>query len=172
MQALFMGWLKDPEHVTFAQLRAAMVSHRSYAPYSGDLDQAAELVGKKEFDAARKRIQEGFPNLLLSPRAHFLLAMIARELGSEQDEKLEGYLAFRCIEGILSTGDGTRDKPFQVLRTTDEYDVMMAKQKQMTGQALIHDGSRHFDRITFDDESEYWFDITDSYTRLASQFVE
>ena len=75
-------------------------------------------------------------------------------------------VAATCCEGILATGDGTKEKPYLVTRTSDEYDILQYLDKQFGGQALVSDGDRNFDVMTCSDGTELWFDITDPFKKL------
>ena len=67
--------------------------------------------------------------------------------------------AKKCIRGILSTGDGTADKPYQVTRVSDEYDVLGHLGILPQGQSLTLKNGKAFDRLQCGG-SELWFDVT------------
>jgi hypothetical protein len=129
-----------------------------------------ELLDQGRYGDARTRLSESMPNLLLSPRAHLVLALIAEKTGDEKGSQMERYIASSCAEGILATGDGSKGSPYVVLRTSDEHDVVQYLGKEFTRQALINEEARHYDVITCADGSELWFDITIPYNRLQQTF--
>jgi hypothetical protein len=106
-------------------------------------------------------------NLMLSPRAHQLLGFLHHKLGDEQRANMEMMIGIVCVEGILTTGDGSQESPYLVLRTSDEYDVLEHFEKQLQQQSLLHRDGRNFDRIECTDGTTYWFDITDAYNQLG-----
>ena len=107
------------------------------------------------------------PNLLLSPLAHLLLSAALKEEGNEKAADLERFICFRCVDGIGLTGDGTRARPYLVLRTSDEYDMLNAQGKQFASQHLVHEGGKSYDRMVCADDSELWFDVTDMMAAMA-----
>ena len=109
------------------------------------------------------------PNLLLSPRAHLCAAMIAESEGDEERRRMEGAVAYACVQGILSTGDGTKQRPYVVTRTSDEYDVLQFLGKELESQSLLEEEDRHYDQLRCKDGSEMWFDVTDPLGRLGNQ---
>lgn len=72
-----------------------------------------------------------------------------------------------CIDCILSTGDGSKDQPYLVLRTSDEYDVLEHLDKKVKQQSLTGNGEKRFDVLECEDGSEYWFDVTDALNSLT-----
>jgi hypothetical protein len=55
---------------------------------------------------------------------HKFLAFAYGKQGGKDAARIEYQLANLCLEGILSTGTGTEDKPYLVLHVEDEYDVL------------------------------------------------
>jgi hypothetical protein len=172
VQELFAQFLEAPGAETFQAVRSAVVASEAYEPYSRELDAANECIKAGKWEDARERLLDAMPNLLLSPTAHLMISYVADKLGDEKSRDFEGYIAHCCMEGILSTGDGSADHPYLVMRTGDEYDVLRYLEKEMQSQSLIESGDRHLDRLVCADGSEYWFDITDAYDHLAAQFEE
>jgi hypothetical protein len=170
MQELFLEFLKNPTGDTFRAIRAEVVKHEKYDGYSHDLDEMRRAFNVKRYDDIRTIFGSVQPNLLLSPEAHFLLSLAARELGDTKGAQIEQYVSFRCIDGILATGDGTEEKAYHVLRASDEYDLLNILKKQVLSQHLIHtDNRRSFDKMVCTDKSEVWFDITDLFETMAQR---
>ena len=107
-----------------------------------------------------------FPNLLLSPRLHLLAGLAERKLGNDENADTELAISRQCLAGILSTGDGSQQSPFLVLRTSDIYDVLDHLNKEPQTQSLVHRGERSFDVMRCQDDSEYWFDISEPFQKL------
>jgi hypothetical protein len=168
MQELFLEFLKNPTADTFRAIRAEVVKHEKYDGYSRDLDEMRQAFNQKRFADIRTVFGNAQPNLLLSPEAHFLLSLAARELGDTKGAQIEQYVSFRCIDGILATGDGTEEKAYVVLRTSDEYDLLNILKKQVQSQHLVHsDNGRSYDKMVCSDKSEVWFDITDLFDAMT-----
>src|SRR4051794_30704824 len=124
MRDEFLEFLREPSQVNFLAVRMMLLTHEAYQPYSDDLDRIHDLYNQQKFEEANSLCKESFPNLLLSPRAHLLLALTAQKLGKEEEAEMEYFIFERCLEGIVGTGNGTEQKPYLVLRTSDEYDLL------------------------------------------------
>ena len=169
MRDLFAAFLDDPTRERFLAVRQALVADPAYDPYSTDLDDAENLFTEKQYAAAHRRLSDAMPNLLLSPRAHLIASLAARELDDTKAHEFENFVCFRCLDGLLATGDGGEDQPFLVLRTSDIYDVLLHQQKELAQQSLVQKGGRSYDHMTCTDGTELWFDVTDAYERLRQQ---
>jgi hypothetical protein len=173
MNELFIAFLQSPSPDTYRAIRDAVVAHEKYNGYSNDLDQMREAFDAGSYAEFRTLFGEAQPNLLLSPEAHFLLSLTARELGDSDGADAEKFICFSCVEGILGSGDGTRESPYEILRISDEYDVLRFQGKRMQTQSLVHgDDGCSYDQMACDDGSEVWFDITDLYKTLGRQFPQ
>jgi len=166
VQKLFLKLVEEASAANYLAVCDAISSHTSYAPYSDELARVEDLFSENKLEEARSCIFGAFPNLLVSPRAHWALAAIANRLKDDRGRSMEQWIAARCVEGVLATGEGTREKPYVVLRTSDEYDVLQFRGKKFVSQALQEFNDKCFDAISCEDGSELWFDITRAYAML------
>ena len=166
MKDEFLKFLRDPNPASFLTVRKGIVEHPNYKPYSEELEELEEFIDAEDYDAVLALSPTMLPNLMLSPRLHLMLAYTHRRLGDTQSADMESAVARACVEGILMTGRGTKQEPWLVTRTSDEYDVLMFIDRKMETQALVHDGDRVLDCLTGEDGKESWFDITDAYKSL------
>jgi hypothetical protein len=148
---LFLAFLKDPGPETFRAVRTAVVEGPEFNP----------------FEEIRPRFQEALPTLLLSPRAHLLMAWAAHKRGQTDEEEMERAICSACVHGILSTGDGSLEKPFLVTTTSDEYTVLELRGLTSSTQTLMHEGDRHLDRQQCSDGTVLYFDVTDLFAVLG-----
>jgi hypothetical protein len=165
-------FFQSPSRETYLALRELIISSDAYDPYSDEVEAAGALCEYKKTEEARDAMQKAMGNLMLSPRAHYLLGFLHSKLGNDQAAQMECAIAQACIEGILSTGDGTPHNPFIVVRTSDEYDVLEHFGKEMKKQALSEAGDKHFDVIECKDGAEFWFDISDAIGQLRKRYPE
>ncbi|TWT38614.1 hypothetical protein [Blastopirellula retiformator] len=169
MQELFLSLLKEPSRERYLELRKEIMQRENFAPYSDDLRRAEELLGEEKFDEAAEVIFHSMPNLLLSPSAHMLVGFVFEQQGRAEDAELERNIALLCCEAITLTGAGTEAEPYQVMRTSDEYDVLRFLGKEFTGQGLVEKNGRHYDALKCEDGEELWFEITDMYAMLSQK---
>ena len=164
MDQQFVHFLKHPDPENFLALRNALLAQRGFDPYSTELRGVDSLLQEKRSAEAESVLRSAMsPNHLISPGAHLRLSIAYQQLGREEEAQRERAIGMRCLEGILSTGDGTSTHPFLVTRTSDEYDIVLAQGQRFAQQSLIRDGTRHLDRITTESEAEYYFDVTDIF---------
>ena len=167
-----MQFLQSGTKESFLAMRAALVGAETYAPYDDGLDSINSLMQAQKYAEAKDRIAQSMPDLLLSPQAHLMNSFILGKEGNEKGAEMEMAIARSCVDGILSTGDGTEASPYLVTRSSDVYDVLQFLQKEPSGQGLIHEGGRSFDRMECADGSVLWFDITDSFKTLEKKFSD
>jgi hypothetical protein len=167
MDQLFVGYLQDPAPENFLALRTALMETVGFDPYSRDLSQAEHLFLADRFEEAEQELRQKIrPNHLLSPGAHLKLALVYQRLGRAAEMERERAIAIRCLEGILSTGDGTLERPYQVTRTSDEYDVLAASDLTWSSQTLRRVGGRRIDVVKTREGREICFDVTDIFLLL------
>lgn len=166
MNNAFLAYLEKPKLDSFLAVRKQVLEHPSYAPYSEELEELSELVDAEDYEGVLLRLPSVLPNLMLSPRLHLMLAYTHRRLGDNESADMESAVARTCIEGILMTGRGTEEEPWLVLRTSDEYDVLMFIDQRVDEQELIEKNDRMLDRLTCESGKVLWFDITVAYERL------
>ena len=73
------------------------------------------------------------------------------------------------LQGLLTTGDGTRGNPYVVCHAADEHDVVAALGHEAAGQSLVEHEGRLCDVLVCSDGREVWFDVTDLLVRRAAR---
>ena len=161
----FLAFLNKPSADGFEILRQQVAASDRYAPYSNELDMLMAALCAGEPQAAIDLFWRSFPNLLLSPLAHFILSQAYLDLKREDEAEGEKAMGRLIMKSILATGKGTKKKPYSVMMISDEDDVLGALRKQAGAQFLIMDDSRVLDLRSCLDGSEIYFDITLMYGR-------
>lgn len=169
MRELFASLMSKPTRETYLELRRQLIDSEHYDPYSKDLQNAEESLGAGNLEKAEQTLRSGMPNLLLSPTAHLLLSFILHKQGDEQGAEMERYIGMACSEAMTQSGDGTQENPYQVLRTSDEYDLLRYLEKEFASQGLVEKNGRFYDSMTCRDGEEIWFEITEMYAKLAQK---
>lgn len=163
---LFTRFLGEPTRENYVAVFDVLTGSPEYDPYSDDLEGLSDLIDRGKFAEAVERGYELMPKWLLSPRVHLLVSMAHGRAGDPKGAEMERMIAFRCVEGIESTGDGSEASPYLVTSTADEYDVLGARGKKPAGQALHERGDRRFDVMSCESGEEVWFEITRVYGQL------
>jgi hypothetical protein len=160
----FLDFLQNPTGESYIRLADLMAKSPDYDPYSNEIRSLEHLIETQQFAEIMKQIPEIMSRWVLNPRIHMIGSMAASRMGDETTAKMEGMIALGCLRGIEATGDGTRERPFVVTYTTDEYDLMMSRDKEAKGQMLVDEGGKPCDVMRFEDGSEMWFDISRPYS--------
>lgn len=156
----FLEFLKKPSTEGFQGLRQQVAASDRYAPYSNELDVLVAALGAGHPQAVIDLFWRSFPNLLLSPLAHFILSQAYLDLKKEDEAEGEKAMGRLILKSILATGKGTKKRPYAVMRVEDERDLLSVLKKQAGTQLLMKDKSRVFDLLQCSDGSEVYFDIT------------
>lgn len=151
-------YLAEPGPGTLAALRSAVRASATFDP-DLDLGRITRLLDG-EPEAAARALAAMMPGALLSPAAHAGLALALDRLGRAPEATRQRTLARAAVLGILATGDGTRARPWTVLRVSDEYDVLRSLGRRPVSQELVGGAGRELDRIACADGSEAWFDAS------------
>jgi Domain of unknown function (DUF4919) len=166
MQEMFFSLLEEPSSDKFLEIRKNISESKKYSPYSLEIYDIKKCLENDSYQSAIDKYHSTFPNLLLSPGAHLMQSYAYRAMKNEEMAEFEKRIAFLLMHFIMETGDGTKEHPYLVLRTSDEYDVLEALGKKRGGQELIIGEGRFLDLQTCSDGSKIYFDITIPYTTL------
>lgn len=137
---LARAFVSDPREQTLSPLRRAILLDPSFdplVPVAGTIATATEPRELLEALGAR------MPSLLLSPSAHAAQSRAFAEIGEESSAKVESLLAELSLEALRSSGDGTEESPYRVLRVEDEYDLLAAEGRRSVGQVDRGDRDVH-----------------------------
>jgi hypothetical protein len=162
---LLTAYLSDPGAETLAALRSAV---RSAPNFRSDLtlDRSVDpLIASGAYDEAIATLQDLLPGGIFSPGVHAALAEAYARTGRQDAADHETTLARAALRSIASTGDGTAERPWTVLRISDEYDVLRSMKKRPRRHEVVQDGARYLDHHLCDDGSEAYFDVTDLFPR-------
>jgi hypothetical protein len=159
------SYLADPTPATLAELRGAVRSARNFRSDLPVAEIVHPLMERGTYDEAISALQDLMPGAMFSPSAHSALAEALTRTGRQEAAYREVALARAAIRSILSTGDGTAERPWSVLRISDEYDVLRSLRKRPREQSVVQDGDRYLDRHVCEDGSDDYFDVTELFPR-------
>ena len=168
MQTQFHQYLQRPGLSTFLAAREACLNDMNFDPCTRILDEIERLTDEEMWSPAVQAVSDALPNYLLSPRLHLLAARVSRAMNEHETAEHESDVALALVEGILSTGDGSPEAPYLVMRTSDETDVMMRLGKDVRAKVLRRRNHRDYEVLVAEDGTQVWFDITEAYERLTT----
>jgi hypothetical protein len=160
MERQLTAFVEQPSKATYLAARDAVLRESPLPIVAADLADLDRLLDQEEYEAVLDRIDALPISKVLAPHVHYLAAEAAEALRDARAVELERSLFVLTLQGLLATGDGTRDNPYLVCHATDEYDVLAALGREPAGQALEERGGNLFDVLTCDDGREVWFDVT------------
>jgi hypothetical protein len=160
MEREFTRFVEQPTGKNYLAARNAVMRVSRTLVQTTDLLEIAQLLGDRQFAAARARLDNLPPAAALSPRVHLLAADLAEATGDSADMELEHFLFIVCVRGVLATGDGSERSPYSVCQAADEHDVLHALQLQPVSQAIVPRGARTFDVVQCAEARSVWFDLT------------
>lgn len=152
--------LADPTVETLEPVRDALRAAPGFDPELRVREQAAALLRDGRPDDAVAALEASMPGSLLSPAVHAMLATALRRTGRAGAAARHARLARAALDGILATGEGTAERPWSVLRISDEYDVVDSLGTRPVSQGLLVDGPRRIDRLECQDGRTLHFDVT------------
>lgn len=167
MRDAFAAFVAAPTRENHLRIYRLVVEHPSYAPYSSDVSALEQLYAQQRFGDVVARLPELLPNCLLNPDVHMLTSLAYKHLGDAARAHAEGHVAMMCLAGIQASGDGSREAPYLVTRTEDEYALLEHLGKRRAAQALVHDGERQLERLECTDGTVVFCDVTAAYGTLA-----
>ncbi|MCK5809122.1 hypothetical protein KAH37_09075, partial [bacterium] len=116
----------------FIATRNLLIRSSEYNPHVDSIATLHEIMHSSNFNAQTYwHIPLMHRNLLLTPRVH---REIADMLEDPHKATKELWIANACCQGILSTGDGTREHPYKILRISDEEDIILYLGKKSIAQ--------------------------------------
>ena len=170
--AELLQYLAEPTPERFLDLRAAVAELPTYEPYSFNQRVVRPLFEEGRFEEAKDLLEAALPGWILNPGIHQMLSFAWHKLGQEDAAQYEIAVAVALLNAILSTGDGSKAQPYLVLYPADEYYLLASLEKRSTSQSLEIVGEKRCDRLTCDDGTEIWFDVTAPYAYLQKRYFE
>lgn len=150
-------YLDNPTRENLNQIRSRI---REFDNFNESLDErksAVDLINKGQPAAALDLLTSLMPGALLSPSTHRLMAQAHQMLKREQAAERENALAQISLASIFSTGSGTQEDPWSVLRVADEYDVLDYLDRMVTRQSVLKVDGKMVDRFDHPDGAATWF---------------
>lgn len=162
------AYITAPGSAALHSLRTAVQADPTYSASGNHVAEATALLEAGDLDEAEACLSFFRKGGFFNPSTHRLLARVMRAKGREDIAQLEEQLEFFAIKSLLDSGDGTRTRPYVVLRVADEYDVLDLLGRSLERQAVVTEGGRLFDLIECTDGSEVWFELFRAGERVAS----
>jgi tetratricopeptide (TPR) repeat protein len=143
-----------------------------YSPYSDDSDDLYTSNKEGNYSNTLEREQELLKKNPVSPSLYRELMYAHRRKGENEIADRYQRRAQRLYEAMIFTGDGTCDKPYITLTTTDEYGLINYLGLYRTGmQALVTCNAAQTDQLSIEDKDgkkeELHFDVRLLFKKLS-----
>ena len=160
----FEHYLQERTQESFLNARRVLMSLPSYNPMSPELYALDEMLRAGDWHSMRDLASQVVDNWMLTPYIHEALALAYKKLDDHERSSLEYALSVACAEGIISTGDGTAEKPYLVVRSDDAYGVLNFLEIEWTEERRVDgpNGSKYL-LLIGNNGREFWFDLTDTF---------
>lgn len=120
---------------------------------------AADLLRRDDHAGVARLVAGAMPGAFLSPAAHRLWSRSLAALDDPAGAAREDRLARLALAAILGSGDGTEERPWRVLRVSDEYDVLEARGLRSREQRVVERDARVLDAHRCAGEEQVWFEL-------------
>lgn len=164
---LVTTYLDDRSPEGLRRLRAAIAGSSTFDPDFQCAAVVGHLAEEGRHEDVVRALTQRMPGAALNPSAHAVLSAAHEALGHTRAARRERLLARIAVSSILSTGDGTQERPWSVLRIADEYDVMRAKGMTPVGQSAHAIEGRLVDRHETGAGDGVWFVVEDPARTLT-----
>ena len=156
MQQRYEQFLRHPTAARYLELRALLLEECG-VPQPLPIHQLQHDIRSGAPAASiRQRTNVLSRQWLLSPKFHLLIAELAEAQDDAEQLELSLLEAHSCLQGLLATGDGSSDWPYQSTYPSDVHDVAAAAGLNIDAQHLTRRHSRWFDLVTCGNR-ELWF---------------
>ena len=133
--------LTHPSAETYGEMLRAVIAEERFNVHAQDLDALWQQFEVGDISGVRNRIVAIMELWVHNPEIHVLASAIARRMGNQQDAEMEAHFARCCYLGMLATGDGSFERPYQVARVVDEYALLRhLKRSCVSQEARTRDG--------------------------------
>jgi hypothetical protein len=160
MPRTFETFVADPSRENYLLAREALLAPSFRSLDAAQLDALVLLADAGDIAGLTSALEALPPIAALVPRVHYYAALAAEARRDEEDLELERMLLVICLRALLMTGDGSRESPYVISASSDEYDLLEALELSPVSQSLVHRRGAACDVIACDDGSEIWFDVS------------
>ncbi|GAA4424520.1 hypothetical protein [Bremerella cremea] len=144
----YQAFLEAPSREGFLKLQEEVQSEADFCAAGGFVDQLADLCQGGRYEQMFD-LTELMPFAWVgSPSAHLYASIAAQQMGCPDDAELERFLCETMLEGLLETGDGSLDHPYQITYLSDRQDLLAYFSLTCEKQHLVRSPQGMMDVVT------------------------
>lgn len=165
---VFDNWIREPGTARREALFNLIQAQENYTEGCDAARLAIPLLRDHRYAAALNELTAWMPGMFLNPGLHRLLALAHEGLDNPEQAETERWLAELALNTITSSGDGSRSRPWWVLRIADQYDVVRSLRTRVSIQRVEWQGQQLLDGLVTDDGRELWFALYNNGRRRVA----
>ena len=151
--------LTRPSAETYGVLMRSVIAHPDFRIRSNAMKELWKRFEAGDLAAVREGLAAISLLWIHSPDYHILMHALAKRDGDAQSADIEARFAYCCFQGMLATGDGSYDRPYQVARVEDEYVLLQHLKISWTRQSMIERDQRVTDIFERSDGTALHFEL-------------
>jgi hypothetical protein len=162
-------FFEQPDGTTYRAARRSLLRNASFAPRGEQLLELAGFVERQAVQQGQRFADAMLPAWSLSPSYHWLCARLAEQQQDEEARELARFMMSSCLQGLLATGSGTRQRPYLVTYVSDEEDILQTLRLQPVTQRLIEGRRGPLDVVSCREAADVYFDVAELLEHLPGQ---
>ncbi|UYW01222.1 DUF4919 domain-containing protein [Flavobacterium agricola] len=138
---------------------------QNYLYQSKNFDPFEKYLDRLQLDYENKNHHDFIAHITETMQLSLFVLDKLSKIYKEMDNKHEAVNYFtkaaEVAEVILSTGDGTRDFPYQIIYPSDCKEVLLYLQEEYYKHATVNHNNKKLEVVITKSNKEFYFDITD-----------
>jgi len=156
---LIFELMTGPSAETYNALMRAVVAEPDFNLRAEELDVLWRQFEAGDLAGVQRDLRGAIRLWIHNPEMHVLASAVARRLGDQVTAEMEAHFARCCYLGMLATGDGSLERPYQVARVADEYALLRHLKKSWDRQTMLQRDGRVVDAFECSDGGSLHFQL-------------
>ncbi|PQO29129.1 hypothetical protein C5Y96_15355 [Blastopirellula marina] len=144
----YQAFLEAPSREGFLKLQEEVKSETDFCSAGSFVDQLADLCQRGCYEQMFEQTELMPFAWVASPSAHLYASIAAQQMGCEDDAELERFVTESILQGLLETGDGSANAPYQITYLSDRQDLLAYFSLNVEKQRLVRSPSGMMDVVT------------------------
>ncbi|PQO42696.1 hypothetical protein [Blastopirellula marina] len=144
----YQAFLEAPCRDGFLKLQEEVQADADYCAVGSFVDHLADLCQRGCYEQMFEQTELMPFGWVASPSAHLYASIAAQQMGCADDAELERFVTESLLHGLLETGDGSANNPYQVTYLSDRQDLLAYFSASVEKQHLVRSPQGMLDVIT------------------------
>lgn len=156
---LIFELMTGPSAASYNALLCAVVAEPDFNLRAEELQALWQQLEAGDIAGVQRNLGAALRLWIHNPEMHVLASVVARRLGDQVTAEMEAHFARCCYLGMLASGDGSFERPYQVARVADEYALLRHLRKAWDRQTMLHRDGRVVDAFECGDGTTLHFQL-------------